>query len=185
MNPIDALDSGTDYWFHFQRNEGPLKEFLTPFMKIANALGSMPVQAMVAVAIMGLLLFLGRRRQAGALGVIVFVAVVCGEGLKWLVRATRPSDADVTLGPSFPNMSGLMTSMLMLILAMILSTLVRSRLRYLLYGLCLILVLWIGASQLYLGLHFLTDLVAGWTAGVMLALVWHFWTSPERERRVV
>jgi undecaprenyl-diphosphatase len=177
MNPIDGLDSGTDYFFHFQRGLGPWKEVLTPVMKAANLLGGMPAQALLALAIFGLLLYLGRPRQAGILGVIVFLAVGLGEGLKWLVGANRPPDAEKFLGsemsPSFPNVSALLTSLLLLILAIIVSTIVqRPFLRYLIDGVCLLLVLLIGASQLYLGLHFLTDLLAGWTAGVLLALVW-------------
>ena len=183
MNPIDGLDSGTDYFFHFQRDLGPWKEILTPFMRSANLLGGMLAQALLALAILGLLLYLGRKRQAGILGIIIFLAVVLGEGLKWLVGANRPPDAEKFLGPkmspSFPNVSALLTGMLLLILAMSLSTIIQRRfLRYLIYGVCLLLVLLIGASQLYLGLHFLTDLLAGWTAGVLLALVWSWWTLP-------
>jgi len=179
MSGIQGLDWGTYYWFAFQRN-GPGKA-LRPVMEAANILGSYLVLAGLAIALMAFLLFLGRRRQAGALGAMIGVAILLGEGLKWLVRRNPPPDSENILGPqislSFPNASALLTSMLFLILAMILSTTVRSRLRYLLDAVCLILVLLIGASQLYLGLNFLTDLLAGWTAGVMLALVWHYWMS--------
>ncbi len=167
MNPVQGLDSGTDYWFHNQRREAG--EDLRRVMEIADALGSFLALAALALAITGLLLYLG------------FVAVVLGEGLKLLVGRQRPSDAEALLGPqmspSFPNVSALLTSMLLLILVMIWSTIIQGRLRFLIYSACLVLVLLIGASQLYLGLHFLTDLLAGWTAGVLLALVWYRWAA--------
>lgn len=178
MNPIQGLDSGTDAFFHFQRTIGPTKA-LQPLMEVANFLGSYLILAILALGMMGLLLYLGRGRQAGAFGVIVSVAVLLGEGLKHLVNRGRPTDAELILGPqmspSFPNVSALLTSMLMLILGMVLSTIARGWIRYVIYASCLILVLLIGASQLYLGLNFLTDLLAGWTAGVLLALVWSWW----------
>ena len=185
---VEGLDSGTDAFFHFQRTLGP-GQALLPLMEMANSLGSYLALAVLALAILGLLLYLGRIRQAVAFVAIVSAAVFLGEGLKWLVRRGRPTDAELILGPhpspSFPNVSALLTSMLLLILAMIVSTMLQNRfLRYVVDGVCLILVLLIGASQLYLGLHFLTDLLAGWTAGVLLALVWNFWNSPERERRI-
>jgi undecaprenyl-diphosphatase len=177
MNSIEGLDYGTDAFFHFHRTIGPAKA-LQPFMEALNFVGGYLPLAILAVAIMGLLLYLGRKRQAGAFGIIVSVAVLLGEGVKLLVRRGRPTDAELILGPrasySFPNVSALLTSMLMLILAMILSTIIRGRIRYLIYAACLLLVLVIGGSQLYLGLHFLTDLLAGWTAGVLLALAWSF-----------
>jgi undecaprenyl-diphosphatase len=180
MNSIQGLDSGTDAFFHVQRTHGE-GQALQQLMETASFLGSYLALAVLALAIMGLLLYLGRIRQAGAFAVIVSAAVVLGEGLKWLVRRPRPTDAELILGPnmsySFPNVSALLTSMLLLILAMILSTAIQSRFRYPLYSVCLILVLLVGASQLYLGLHWLTDLFAGWTAGVLLALVWYWWTS--------
>lgn len=180
MNSIQGLDSGTDAFFHFQRTIGPAKA-LEPLMEAANFLGGYMPLALLALVLMGLLLYLGRYRQAGAFGVVVSVAVLLGEGLKWLVGRSRPTDAELILGPqasySFPNVSALLTSMLLLILAMILSTIVLGRIRYLIYAACLLLVLLIGASQLYLGLHFLTDLLAGWTAGVLLALVWNFFVG--------
>jgi undecaprenyl-diphosphatase len=164
MNDIQGLDSATDAWFHFQRGKAP-----HPLMEAANLLSGYPALAALALAIMGLLLYLGRQRQAGAFGVLVVVAVVLGEGLRLLVGRQGPQ-----MSPSFPNVSALLTSMLLLILAMVLSTIVQGRLRFLIYAACLVLVLLIGASQLYLSLHFLTDLLAGWTAGVLLALIWDF-----------
>jgi undecaprenyl-diphosphatase len=180
MNSIQGLDSGTDAFFHFQRTIGPGQAF-QPFMEAANFLGSYLALAVLALAIMGLLLYLGRNRQAGTFAVIVAVAVSLGEGLKWLVQRGRPTDAELILGPhpspGFPNVSALLTSMLLLILVLIVAETIQSRvLRFSIYGVCLILVLLIGASQLYLGLHWLTDLLAGWTAGVVLALVWNWWT---------
>jgi len=185
---VEGLDSGTDAFFHFQRTLGP-GQALLPLMEIANFLGSYLALTVLALAILGLLLYLGRIRQAIAFVAVVSAAVLLGEGLKWLVQRGRPTDAELILGPhpspSFPNVSALLTSMLMLILVLIVWESVQSRFfRFAIFGVCLILVVLIGASQLYLGLHFLTDLLAGWTAGVLLALVWNFWSSPERERRV-
>src|SRR5262249_5650169 len=122
MNSIQGLDSGTDAFFHFQRTIGP-GQALLPLMEIANFLGSYLALAVLALAITGLLLYLGRNRQAGAFAAVVSVAVLLGEGLKWLVRRGRPTDAELILGshpsPSFPNVSALLSSVLLLILVLI------------------------------------------------------------------
>ena len=50
--------------------------------------------------------------------------------------------------------------------------------RMLIYGIGVAIVLGIGTSQLYLGLHFVTDLLAGWTAGVLLGLLFAGFCQP-------
>src|ERR1700730_401434 len=96
MNAIQGVDWGAYYWFSFQRNGAG--KALRPVMEGANLLGSYLALAILAVAMMSRLLYLGRQRQAGAFGVLVCVAVFLGEGLKSLVSRPRPPDAEIILG---------------------------------------------------------------------------------------
>jgi undecaprenyl-diphosphatase len=99
------------------------------------------------------------------------------QALKRLAHRPRPPDAELwlkqaSLSFSFPSTSAVLSSFLALVLATLWARHVPTRGQqigsYVSLG---AIVLFIGTSQLYLGLHFVTDLLAGWTAGALLALL--------------
>jgi undecaprenyl-diphosphatase len=185
MNPIQGIDFGTYYWFRNLRNTAAFD--LSPVMQFLSRLGDHTVVATLTLACLALLLVRRRFRAAGVIIGIVTCAVLMGEGLKMIVRRPRPADAEIWLGKaglldSFPSTSALLSSLVLFLFALILTgTLTRRRTRLLAQGGCLLLALLIGTSQMFLGLHFLTDVIAGWTAGVLLAVVADYVTPFSRE----
>ncbi len=187
MDPIQGLDWGTYYWFLTQRNSG---FSLEPVMEGLNALGNELVLAAVALATLGLLLKQGNTRRAGLHRAGIFLAsIVLSLGVilavKFLVHRPRPADADVagllapTAGsPSFPCEAAFLSSLVLTVLALVVAARCSAAWRrWAIYAEAFVLVMAIGASQLYLGLHFLTDVLAGWAGGTMLALAGERMTS--------
>lgn len=140
-----------------------------------TALGGAAVLAIVVLAVTGFLLLRQQRRMA----VFVLAAVISGVLLSallkhWFARA-RPdlvSHGDVVYTASFPSGHSMMSAVVYLTLAALLAR-VQSRRRIKLYLLLVAasLTFAIGVSRVYLGVHWPTDVLAGWTAGATWALV--------------
>jgi undecaprenyl-diphosphatase len=175
MDPIHGLDWGTYYFFRNQRMAGALN--LQPVMLVGAELGSYLALGIIAVVTALILSRRGWPRAPLLFVVTAAAAVGLDLGLKRLVHRPRPPDAELWLGQahlsfSFPSTSALLSSFLALLLARAwVRSIPNRRPRIFGYGICLAVVLFIGTSQLYLGLHFVTDLLAGWTAGTLLALL--------------
>jgi undecaprenyl-diphosphatase len=73
---------------------------------------------------------------------------------------------------SFPSGHAMESAVIYLTLAAILSSQVESRaLRVYFVGFAFLLTLIVGASRVYLGVHYPSDVLAGWTAGLAWALL--------------
>jgi membrane-associated phospholipid phosphatase len=100
-------------------------------------------------------------------------------GLRQLIRKPPLPEAEqwATWGPApaFPNSAALFSCLILMVLARAAgSSVSRKAVRWFCYAACTLLIMFVGASQLYLGLAFLTDMIAGWTAGALLALLCSF-----------
>jgi len=167
MDPIHGLDWGTYYFFRNQRLAGTLD--LDAPMLVGMKLGSYPVLGVVALLMFIVLCRRSWPRAPIAFVIMAAVAVGFDQGLKHLVHRRPPNQSELQF--SFPSTAALLSSFLLVVLAMIWEKSIPERgLRIAACVLGVIVVLFIGASQLYLGLHFVTDLLAGWTAGTLLAL---------------
>ena len=146
---------------------------LTAVAVAVSFLGSTPmVMGLVAAATAGLLLM---RRWADAVVVCLsLVPMALGNELKLLVDRPRPEYLLVGTPPtslSFPSGHALSTAILGGLLIVLLVELVPSRLlRRGLRAMVLLLVLAVGASRVYLGLHWPSDVIGGYLFGV--AVLW-------------
>ena len=134
-------------------------------------LGSTPmVLGMVGVTAVGLFLL---RRRADALVVAVsLVPMAVGNGLKLLVDRPRPEYMLIGTPPtslSFPSGHALSAAILGGQLILLVGELVPSRfLRRGLQATILLLVLAIGASRVYLGVHWPSDVIGGFLFGITM-----------------
>jgi undecaprenyl-diphosphatase len=174
MDPIHGLDWGTYYFFTTLRKN--LKLDLEPVMVAGMELGGWLVLGSVALLVFILLCRRYPRQSPLAFLLVTVLAVGLDLGLKRLVQRKPPDEtlwsSQGQLPYSFPSRSALLASFLFFVLAMSLAATASGRAaRLRSYGACTGIVLFIGTSQLYLGVHFVTDLLAGWTAGVLLGLL--------------
>ena len=180
----DAMTDGeTGYdqtfadWLH-ERASDPLTEFFEAVTTLGNGVVLAGVAAIAAL----LLLRAGHRRES-LLVVLAFVgAEIVSYSLKLGFRRDRPFFTDPLATErtfSFPSGHSTVSLAVYGALAVILARHVRGRAKLLVLAAAAVLVGLIGFSRLYLGVHFLTDVLAGfaagtaWLAGCVLALDLH------------
>ncbi|MEZ6046130.1 MAG: phosphatase PAP2 family protein [Planctomycetaceae bacterium] len=109
--------------------------------------------------------------------ITLLIAVVSGFfltfGLKWYFQRPRPDIVPhlaVVKSASFPSGHSMMSAVIFLTLGTLLATtLGRRRLRYFVLGMALFLTVIVGCSRVYLGVHYPTDVLAGWAGGLLWA----------------
>ncbi|MDB5433888.1 MAG: putative phosphatidylglycerophosphatase [Phenylobacterium sp.] len=151
-------------------------------MRDVTALGGVTV--MTLVTIVGVLAFLmhGRRWHAAILAGTVLLADISSEGLKNLYGRPRPAlvpHGAYVYSASFPSGHSTLSAATFLTLATLIASLEPNRgTKIMVYVLAVLLVLGIGVSRVYLGVHWPSDVLAGWCLGAAWALA--AWTVLSR-----
>jgi undecaprenyl-diphosphatase len=140
-----------------------------------TALGGFTVLTLISALAVALLLMLGRRLQAVIFAVAVLFAQGSAELVKHIVARPRPelvAHHDLVYSSSFPSGHSVMSPVVYLTLAAIIAAgSVRSAIKLTLLIGAAVLVAAIGVSRVYLGVHWPTDVLAGWTMGATIAWV--------------
>lgn len=140
-----------------------------------TALGSMSVLAIFTGAVIGHLVFSRKTHAAIFLAGAVMGGVMIGTLLKQVFGRERPSvvpHLTEVYSSSFPSGHAMMSAVVYLTLGSLLMRLAPRR-RLKLYYLCvaMFLTFLVGLSRMYMGVHYPTDVLAGWTAGLVWALL--------------
>ncbi len=108
--------------------------------------------------------------------------------LKHGLRVPRPEEATAE-GWSFPSGHTLKSTVIYGFLALLMSTPLKPSGRMLIYAGTAALVALIGFSRLYLGVHWFSDVAAGWSIGILwvtiLGLAWRHHPHPALKTKVV
>ena len=139
-----------------------------------TSLGGQVILTMVTVATAGFLLLSGARGAAG----LVLVAAAGGAGLvqvlKQMFGRVRPdlvSHSLFELTRSFPSGHSTMSAVIYLTLGALLARVQTRRvLKIYVLTLATLLTVMVGVSRVYLGLHWPTDVLAGWCLGAAWAI---------------
>lgn len=160
-------------------------------MRDVTALGGVTVVTLATIV--GVLAFLFHRKRwhAAILAATVILADIASEGLKSLYGRPRPElvpHGSYVYSSSFPSGHSTLSAATYLTLAMLISSLEPNRgTKSMVFILAVALVLGIGFSRVYLGVHWPSDVLAGWCLGAAFALAG--WTvllrSPRRDQVVV
>ena len=170
MDP-QALDLGTVYFFQTHR-----LPWLTSLMVSLTHRGDQ-LTLWTDVLLLAAAFLVWRRPRAALLLVVVALASWwTNEAVKAIVKRPRPAEAvrpPVPVPPSYSFPSGhAQNTMTIYFAAALLAVRGLDRRRRLgLLALALLMALAVGTSRLYLGVHYLTDVVGGWLAGLGFALL--------------
>lgn len=148
--------------------------WLLSTMRDLTALGGVTVLTLVAVLAVAFLLTRGRIRQAFYTALATGGGAIFGKILKTLFARERPEVVPHLVevhSLSFPSGHSMNSAIVYLTLAVMLSrTFEDRRSRIFVIGVAALLVLTIGFTRLYLGVHYPTDVLGGWTVGATWAL---------------
>lgn len=141
-----------------------------------TALGSGTVLTSIVVAVAGLLLVMRHRLTALALMGAALTGSWTVTLLKNHVGRARPTIVPhwaVVNNESFPSGHATSSAVIYLTLAALAGLVVRDRAaRAYLLGLAIVLTGAIGVSRVYLGVHWPSDVLAGWSFGTLWAIGW-------------
>lgn len=162
---LTGLDTQWRAWLIDLRSP-PLTAVLTGITTI----GSTPVLAAVAAGVSVWLLAGQHRRAALLVGGTTAGALVLGPLLKVVVERSRPEDAHLVLVNSwaYPSGHSLTSTAVIGVLAVLVSRrLATRRARATAITTGVVLVALVGVSRVYLGVHWPTDVLAGWLIGAL------------------
>lgn len=149
--------------------------WLEVIMRDFSALGGVAVLATVTILVIGFLLLTRKQHAAWMVALSISGGVVLSNLLKWGFARPRPDlvpHATAVYTQSFPSGHAMLSAIVYLTLGALLAR-TQSDLRvkiYLLAAACSLTLL-IGISRIYLGVHWPTDVLAGWAGGACWALL--------------
>jgi undecaprenyl-diphosphatase len=135
-----------------------------------TSLGGVLLRNLIALGAVVALLFLRLRREA----LLLALTIGLGWGVDWSIKVLvgRPRPAIVPHlteagGASFPSGHSFNSAVVYLAIALAFATLsARQSVRYTIVAIALALSLVVAWSRVWLGVHFPTDVIAGWLGGV-------------------
>jgi undecaprenyl-diphosphatase len=151
-----------------------------------TALGSFSVLTILVVGVVAFLTLIGNRRTALFVTVSVLGGTIVSTVLKMLFDRPRPDLTGVTkvFSASFPSGHATISAVVYLTLGAILAEIAATRrLTFFFFSAAAFLTIIVGLSRIYLGVHFPTDVVAGWSIGAAWALLCLLVFGAMRERR--
>jgi len=161
-DPADRSDPVGPRWF-----EEMMRDF--------TALGGTGVLTVITLAVAGFLVVTDKRHTAFAVITAVMTGTALGQMLKWGFARPRPdlvSHAAEVYTASFPSGHSMLSAVVYLTLAaLVAQTQPSRRVRVYLVALAITLTMLVGASRIYLGVHWPTDVLGGWVVGATWALL--------------
>jgi len=150
-----------------------------------TALGGYPILVTVSVTVLAVLILLRHRAAALFLAAALTGGTALSTGLKQIFSRVRPDlvdHMDRTFTSSFPSGHATVGMLAYLTLAAVAVRFVpRHSVRVFLPAAAIALAVIIGASRVYLGVHWPSDVLAGWALGIGWAsLCWlaaHHWSQ--------
>jgi undecaprenyl-diphosphatase len=138
-----------------------------------TALGGWAVLSLTTLAVVGFLFLSDRSREARFVLTAVAGGLALGYGLKFLFDRPRPEivpHLSIVKSSSFPSTHSLMAGVTYLTLGSLLTSVVTTaRLKWYLLGVALMLTVLVGISRVWVGVHYPSDVVAGWAVGLLWA----------------
>jgi undecaprenyl-diphosphatase len=173
-----GLTASVESWA-YQEAVQPMSPTLTSICKLLSDLGNK-----YSITVFCLLLVLipkARRTIALPVCATMVISPLLNQGLKAIFTRERPDILQLVSESSysFPSGHAMNNAALYILLILLIFKYVRNKpLKYSSSALCLTLMILIGASRVYLGVHYAGDIVGGWLFGCAVAVaVYLIWDS--------
>lgn len=149
--------------------------WLPTVMRDLTALGGVAVLSLITGFAVLYLLLVRKRHAAGFLLAAVLGGLALSQGVKALVDRVRPDlvpGAPVELSASFPSGHSMLSAVTYLTLGALLTRVEADRrARPFFVIVAMILTVLVGCSRVFLGVHWPTDVLAGWSLGAAWAML--------------
>jgi undecaprenyl-diphosphatase len=139
-----------------------------------TAFGSSVVVALLTSAVVGYLWLQGKYGALGFVAIVTMGGGLLSHLLKELFARERPDLVPClwVSSPSFPSGHAILAAVVYLTLGILLARLEpRPLLKAYFLGIMMTLAFLVGISRVYLGVHYPTDVLAGWTVGLVWGLL--------------
>jgi undecaprenyl-diphosphatase len=139
-----------------------------------TALGSFSVLGIIVVLVFAYLLLVGKHRTGWFMVFAVVGGTIISTVLKMLFDRPRPDFTGVAevFTASFPSGHATVSAVVFLTIgAMLAEASPERQLKRFFVGVAIALTLLVGVSRIYLGVHYPTDVLAGWSLGAAWALL--------------
>lgn len=157
---------------------GFASELLTAFMNFVTILGSTLFLSVVFICVFIIFIRINWKRAAVLFTVMMFGAVILNFMLKVSFARARPVpffDTQLPESYSFPSGHALYAACFYGVLAWLITARIRARsLKTLIWMPAVMIALLIGLSRIYLGVHYPSDVIAGYAAAIVwvLTVIW-------------
>lgn len=142
---------------------------LMEMVRDVTALGGVLLRNLIAIGAVVALLFLRLRREALLLAATVMLGWLVNTGIKRLVGRERPEIVPHLMeagGASFPSGHSFNSAVVYIAIALAFATLSRRQsVRFTIIGAAMVLSAAVAWSRVWLGVHFPSDVTAGWLGG--------------------
>lgn len=145
---------------------------LTAFVKVITQIGSVLTLFLISVFV---IIFVKDNYLRISIGINYIFALGLSVAIKWIISRPRPLESLRLIketGYSFPSAHSLVTTAVFLILAFVVIKMLKNKpLKIILTTILVCVPAIIGWTRLYLGVHYFTDVCAGWLLGVFTASI--------------
>jgi undecaprenyl-diphosphatase len=149
--------------------------WLGDFMRDITALGGAPVLTLITFGVVGYLILQKSYRSLWLVIIATISGFLISLMLKFYFIRPRPEIVPhlmTEITPSFPSGHSMMSAVIYLTLAALLTRLETSnRVRIYTISIAFFVVFLIGISRVFLGVHYPTDILGGWTFGLIWAMI--------------
>jgi undecaprenyl-diphosphatase len=149
--------------------------WLGDFMRDITALGGAPVLTLITLGVVGYLMLQKSYRSLWLVIIATISGFLISLMLKFYFIRPRPEIVPhlmTEITPSFPSGHSMMSAVIYLTLAALLTRLEKSnRVRIYTISIAFFVVFLVGISRVFLGVHYPTDILGGWTFGLTWAMI--------------